>query len=285
MAFESTTDRSLVARKQQQPPPQKHWEAPVPAAARVLSSYRKDEPKEGNSEDDSRGELNTVERGDSSGRRVLQHYPHRPAVTEKKFSRNVALPAYKSTTKPRSIIKPSTVALRQISEDKSASFRSSELDYEGDGPSMIGDSPSVLSTRSAVTFGNVEVREDSLIRGAVTETVEEYEASKQRKLPKEAHPSGYSSSSLPKDAPTKKSYETPVVVRVQAKVVAAPKARQVAHDSSERTAASTYSSESLYGDFEDKFQSGKQKKKGGGGGFFGWFKRRSAKKRNVLEHM
>ena len=120
---------------------------------------------------------------------------------------------------------------------------------------------------TAVTFGNVEVRDHSLSKEhTVIGTVEEYEA--QRRSIK--RPPQY----VPKDAPTKKSltYET---MRVQG-TTTAPKPAQVAHHEPSPP------QESLYHDFEEKFQSKRTKKKSF---FWGLFKRRSTKKRDLLDHM
>lgn len=253
MAFESA--RSLASK----------LDAPVAvqAATRVLSPTLYSTKQDG---EDSRSELSTSKSDAPSGRRVA----HVTLVaTEKNRSKKAA---GGSVLKTPSIIKSS---LPQITED--ASFRADEPgDLNDKEPSLVsteqGDESSfsfisTRSARSAVTFGNVEVREDSLIRGAISDSVEEYEA---KRRPKPTEPAR----SMPKDAPTKKSltYET---IRVQA-TTATPKSRQVAHEPPHQTA------ESLYGDFEDKFQSRRTKKKGG---FFGFFRRKSSKKRNMLEHM
>ena len=254
----------------------------APAAPRVRAALRSN--RHYNNDDESRNE-ESIETPVKSN--VTNNSTRRVAVASlrpEKTALKGALKKNNTTT---------TTILRRISEDNisqpstdfktgpSADFTAetaesdtirsnSILTLESD----VAESRSILRTGNAggyrersggrrtsgVSFCSVEIRQDTQQEGSII-TLDDYEATHRK--PKKYAQEPF----IPKDATEKQSQST-IPTRVSAQ-----RSSQVGN-------ATAVPQKSLYGDFEDKFQSSKMKKKKGG-----WLRFFGRKKKNALDSM
>jgi len=251
-------------------------------AARVRAALRSNRHNYHNDADESRNE-ESIETPVKSN--LTTSNTRRVAVASVRPENKALKGALKKTNNPTT-----TTILRRISEDNisqpSTEFKSHSLDFTAETAesdtirstsiltleSDVAESRSILKTGNAggyrersgggggagVSFCSVEIRQDSHREGSII-TLDDYEATHRK--PKKYAQEPF----IPKDA-TEKLETKQVPTRVSAQ-----RSSQVGNAAPQK---------SLYGDFEDKFQSSKMKKKKGG--FFRFFGR---KKKNALDSM